>query len=117
MDERLKQALDFSNYNQTLSLKRKFLKEKSSSKLTFGHNGGIFKIDRSLIVFIQMLVNQGRIENIPVLDSNDNPVLIKDLKTFFDEILDRYFSVVYEYHEEYEKIKKSRSVEKLVDYE
>jgi len=32
-------------------------------------------------------------------------------------MLDRYFSSMYEYHSEYEQIKKSRSIEKMVDYE
>jgi hypothetical protein len=34
---------------------------------------------------------------------------------FRDEIFDRYFSASFEYMSEYEKIKKSRTVEKLVD--
>ena len=41
--------------------------------------------------------------------------MIKDMPTFRDEIFDRYFSATLEYYNEYEKIKKSRSVEKLVD--
>jgi hypothetical protein len=117
MDERLKKALDFSNYQQTLNIQKKILKEKIDAKLTYGYNGGIFKIDRSLITFVQMLLDQGRKDNVPMLDLNENPILIEDLENFKDEILDRYFSSVYEYYESYEKIKKSRSVEKLVDYE
>jgi hypothetical protein len=115
MDSRLEAVLSFSNYNKTLNLKRKILKEKTDAKLTFGYNGGIFKIDRSLITFVQMLIDQDRIQNIPLLDSNSNPILIADLVEFKDNILDLYFEITYEYYQEYEKIKKSRSVEKLVD--
>lgn len=115
MDERLQKALDFSNYRQTLSIQRKTLKEKINAKLTYGCNGGIFKIDRSLITFVQMLIDQGRTENVPLIDVNENPILIVDLNGFRDEILDRYFTATYEYHEEYQKIKSSRSVEKLLD--
>lgn len=114
MDDRLKKALDFSNYQLTLSIKKKTLNEKMNAKLTFGYEGGIFFIDRSLIVFVQMLIDKNRIENIPLLDINNNPVIIKDLQVFQQEIFDRYFSVVYEYHEAYEEIKKARSIEKLV---
>jgi hypothetical protein len=39
----------------------------------------------------------------------------KLLNAFKDEILDRYFSATYEYLEEYQKIKSSRTVEKLLD--
>lgn len=115
MDERIKQALDFSNYRQTLSIQRKTLKEKMESKLLFGFNGGIFKINRELICFVQLLLDQGRKTGIPLMDVNDVPILVDDLEKFKDEIFDRYFSVTFEYLESYDKIKKSRSVEKLID--
>lgn len=115
MDERLSKALDFAKYKQSLTLQRKNLKEKIDGQLTYGYNGGIFKIDRSLITFVQLLIDRNRKENVPLLDSNDNPVLINDLVSFRDEILDRYMTSVYEYSEQYENIKKSRSVEKLLD--
>jgi len=114
MDDRLKAALDFSNYRQTLAIQRKTLRERIEGKLTYGNSGGIFKIDRTLLVFVQMLIDQGRTENVPLIDQNENPILILDLQEFQDEILDRYFSATYEYHEEYEKIKSSRTVEKLL---
>lgn len=117
MDERLKQALDFANYRQTLAIQRKSLKEKMQAKLTYGYNGGIFKIDQTLISFVNFLCYEGRTEGVVLLDLNENPILIDDLEKFKIEILDRYFSVIFEYQEEYDKIKKSRSVEKLVDYE
>jgi hypothetical protein len=115
MDETLKAALDFSNFNQTLNTQRRLIKEKLESRLIYGHGGGIFKIDRSLIVFVQMLIDQGRIENVPIVDINDNPVMVPDLEKFRDEIFDRYFSATTDYLNEFNKIKKSRSVEKLVD--
>jgi hypothetical protein len=64
-----------------------------------------------------MLIDQGRTENVPILDINNNPILISNLETFKDEIFDRYFSVTLEYYEEYKSLKKKRSVEKLIDYE
>lgn len=115
MDDRLSKALEFANYRQTLAIQRKTLKEKVSGRLTYGHASGIFKIDRALITFVQMLIDQGRVENIPLIDSNDNPILIQNLEEFKDEILDRYFTATFEYFEEYQKIKSSRSVEKLLD--
>ena len=115
MDDRLSKALEFANYRQTLAIQRKTLKEKIDAKLTYGHAGGIFKIDRSLLVFVQMLIDQGRTENVPMIDHNENPVLIQDLEIFRSEILDRYFTATYEYLEEYQKIKISRTAEKLLD--
>jgi hypothetical protein len=115
MDAQLKQALDFANYRQTFSIQQRTLKEKIEAKLTYGHNGGIFKIDRILIVFVQMLIDQGRTQGVPLLDANDNPIMINDLLAFKDEIVDRYFTSTLEYYEQQESLKKSRSVEKLLD--
>ena len=115
MDNQLQKALEFSNFRQTLSIQRKLLKEKLEAKLTFGHSGGIFLIDRSLIAFVQLCIDQGRTSGIPLVDNNNNPILIDDLIKFRDEIFDRYFSASFEYMSEYDTIKKSRTVEKLVD--
>lgn len=115
MQEEYKKALDFSNYRQTFSVQRKALKEKIDAKLTYGVNGGIFKIDRNLINFVEMLINKGRLENVVILDANENPILIESLESFRDEIFDRYFTATNEYYEQYLDLKKSRSVEKLLE--
>lgn len=115
MDDRLKKALDFSNYQYSLSVKRKTLKEKFEARLTLGRNGGIFKINRELLCFVQLLLDNGKSSDVPLIDDNGNPVLIDDLASFKQEIFDRYFSVSNEYFDEYRKIKKSRTIEKLVD--
>jgi hypothetical protein len=115
MQEQLKKALEFSQYKQTLSVQRKVLKEKIEAKLTVGQSGGIFKIDRTLITFVQMLIDQERTHGVILLDQNENPILIDDLEKFRDEILDRYFTSTNEYFEQYQTLKKSRSVEKLLE--
>jgi hypothetical protein len=115
MDEQFKKALEFSNYRHTFSIQRRTLKEKIESKLVYGFNGGIFKINRDLISFVQILIDQGRINGIPLIDMNENPVMIDDLTEFRDEIVDRYFTTTLEYYEQYEALKKNRSVEKLLD--
>jgi len=115
MNEMLKKALEFSNFKQSLSIQRKVLKEKLNARLTFGYEGGLFKIDQTLICFINFLINEGRTVNVVVVDINENPILIKDLNIFKSEILDRYFTAVNESYIEYGKIKKSRTVDALVD--
>jgi hypothetical protein len=115
MQETFKNALEFANYRQTLEVSRKRLKEKMDAKLTYGHNGGIFKIDRSLLNFVEMLIYKDRSENVVLLDINNNPVLVENLVDFREEVFDRYFEVTNEYHEQYQQLKKSRSVEKLIE--
>lgn len=115
MDDRLKKALDFSNYQNTLSNQRRILKEKLNSSLVYGFNGGIFKVDRELINFVNYLISMNRKLNVPLIDSNQNPIMVEDLESFLNQITDIYFVSVFDYYSEYEKIKKSRSVEKLID--
>lgn len=115
MDPRLEKALSFSNYQKTVTITKKSLKEKIDAALTYGFNGGIFKIDRVLISFVQTMIDHGRTENIILIDNNENPILIEDLISFKDTILDRYFTSTLEYYKEYERMKKSRSVEKLIE--
>lgn len=115
MQEQLKKALEFSNYKHTFSIQRKILKEKIEAKLTYGINGGIFKIDRQLLTFVQMILNEGRSTGIVLLDINENPILIDKLEDFKTEIFDRYFTATNEYFENYQNLKKSRSVEKLLE--
>jgi hypothetical protein len=62
-----------------------------------------------------MLLNKQRTTGVVLLDQNENPVLIDNLENFLNEILDRYFTATNEYFEQYQELKKSRSVEKLVD--
>jgi hypothetical protein len=114
MDQQLKQALDFANYQQTFSIQKKVLKEKIAAKLTYGFNGGLFRIDRTLLTFVDMLCTKGRTSGVVLLDANENPVLVDDLEVFREELFQRYFEVTNEYFDQYQKIKKSRSVEKLI---
>lgn len=115
MHEQLKKALEFANYQQTFSIQRRMLKEKIEAKLTYGYSGGFFHIDRNLLTFVEVLCNKGRTTGVVILDSNENPILIDDLEVFKDEIFSRYFEATYEYFESYQSLKKSRSVEKLLE--
>lgn len=115
MQEQLQKALEFANYKQTFSIQRKILKEKMQAKLTYGFNGGLFHIDRNLITFVNLLCEKGRTQGVVLLDENENPILVEDLEAFKEEIFSRYFEVTNEYLEQYQKLKKSRSVEKLLE--
>lgn len=115
MDSRLKSALEFSDYRQTLNQQRQQIKDKLVSDITFGHNGGMFKATMELIVFLELLMSKDRIKNIPILDMNNNPVMIDNVEEFKDDVFDRYLTAINVYYFEYEKLIKSRSVKKLLD--
>ena len=115
MQEEFEKALDFANYRQIFSIQRKTLKEKIDAKLTYGFNGGIFKINRDLLNFVELLIQKNRVQDVVILDCNENPILINDLVLFSEEIFDRYFTATNEYFEQYQKLKKARSVESLLE--
>lgn len=117
MDERLEKALKFSNYMITLNNQKRLLQEKYYEDLMHFEQGSQFTVSRELITFVGMLIERGNDTNIVLTDDNNIPVQIEDLNEFYDDILDTYFTASNGYYTEYEKIKKNRSVEKLVDYE
>jgi hypothetical protein len=117
MDERLKKALDFSNYMVTLNNQKRVLKERYREQTVYYHLGGQFTVTKDLITFVNMLVDRGNIEDIVLVDDNETPIMIGDLEEFLSELMDTYFTAANEYHAEYEKLRKNRSVEKLIEHE
>tara|TARA_B110000503_G_scaffold129783_1_gene202380 strand:- start:12447 stop:12800 length:354 start_codon:yes stop_codon:yes gene_type:complete len=117
MDERLEKALNFSNYMVTLNNQKRVLKEKFREQTIYYFLGAQFTVTKELITFVSMLVEQGNDEDIVLVDDNDTPIMVKDLTEFQSEILNTYFTAANEYHAEFEKLRKNRSVEKLVDHE
>lgn len=117
MDERLSKALEFSNYMVTLNNQKRVLKEKFREQTVYYHLGGQFTVTKDLITFVNMLVERGNTEDIVLVDDNETPIMVKDLEEFLSELMDTYFTAANEYHAEYEKLRKNRSVEKLIEHE
>jgi len=116
MDEKLKKALEFSNYRQTLNNQLRQLKVRTQTQLIFAKNGGSFTISRELICFFNYIVSK-KLKEITVLDDNEIPIQIENPEEFLDEITIRYFEVTNDYFTDYQQIKKSRSVKLIVDLE
>lgn len=116
MDERLEKALEFSNYMITLSNQKNLLKEKFYEEIVLYTQGAQFTVTKDLINFVNFLLER-EIKEFVIIDDNDLPIKITNLEEFLDNLLDTYFSAANEYFNEYEELKKQRSVEKLVNYE
>lgn len=116
MDDRLKQALHFSNYMQTLNNQKRILKEKFKNDTTYYFNGGQFKLSRELIVYVTHLCNNN-VESKVLIDENNTPINVSPLSNFLEVITDKYDTAVTTYYTEYETLRKNRSVEKLVEHE
>ena len=112
--ERLEKALDFSNTMQTFNLNKNNLKVKTQNLLSYSTNGGTFNIDQSLIGFMYMIVSSGKKEVI-VMDKNDIPIKIENTEKFLEDISSLYFEAINEYYNDYQKLKSSRKIEKVLE--
>ena len=112
--QRLEKALDFSNTMKTFNLNKNNLKVKTQNLLSYSTSGGSFTVDQSLISFMNFVVSSGKTE-ISLLDKNDIPIHIDDTEKFLDEVSSLYFEVVNDYYNEYQKLRSSRKIEKVLE--
>jgi len=113
MDDKLKEALEFSNFRLTLNNQKQNLKQRMHTMLTIGFNGNMFTAKLELINFVKQLLDLG-VKQYIFLDDNENPVLINDLLEFHSRLLSVYTEALNEYYVENEKLKKLRDTKKLV---
>ena len=112
--ERLAKALDFSNTMQTFNLAKNNLKVKTQNLLSYSTNGGTFRVSQELIGFMQFVVQNNKSETI-ILDKNDIPIQISDTEKFLEEISSLYFESVNDYYNDYQKLRSSRKIEKVLE--
>lgn len=113
MDERLEKAFQTANYMTALSNQRTVILEEFQQSLIYYFQGSSFTIDKSLITFISTLLAHSTTSAV-ILDDNNIPVEIPNLKEFLDEILSTYFSATNEYLVKYNQIKTKRRVDDLM---
>jgi hypothetical protein len=114
MDERLEKAVEFSNYMVTLDNQKRILKEQYYESLIYYFNKGQFTISQELISFLQSLNSMNQTEAI-LIDDNELPIHIEDLKLFIIEVTHKFFAAGNKYLNEYNKLAESRSVKGLIN--
>jgi len=117
MDERLEKALEFANFMVTLNNQKRSLKEKYRNDCVYYQNGGTFTITKELITFVKTLVDLNHITDIVVIDDNELPIRVSDLKKFLEDIINQYFIASNSYYNNYQSLKKNRSVDALINHE
>lgn len=115
MDEKLTKAFDIANLMAVLNIQKQILKEEFYQNLIHYHNGGVFTLTKELITFVKTLVDLNNLTDIVLIDDTDTPVAIADLEEFLNTILSVYTAAVNEYHTKFANLKKSRTVEKLIN--
>jgi len=113
MDERLEKALGVANYMTTLSNQKKVLAEKYHSDLIYCVNGGQFTASNERIAFCNALVQHNQVEAV-LIDDNQTPVLINDIKEFTENLIDTYAQASNKLYAEHAKLKLKRTVEDLI---
>lgn len=114
MDERLEKAFQTANYMASLSNLRRVALEEYKQNLIYYSQGSSFTVTRELIVFVHTLTELGNTESI-ILDDNNIPLNVVNLKEFLDNILNVYGSATNKYLAKYGEIKSKRRVEGLIE--
>lgn len=115
MDERLQKALEFSNYSVTIANQKKSIKNRVNQILIVHKNGGVFKADQETIAFVKTLNDLGH-RSAVLIDTKENPVQIPNTEAFLEELVSAYTSATTEYDIEFNKLKKARNLNKLMDW-
>ena len=114
MDERIEKAFQTANFMATLSNLRKTALEEYQQSLVYYFQGSSFTVTRELIVFVHTLTELGYEESI-ILDDNNIPLNVKNLKEFLDNLREVYTFATNTYLSKYGSIKIKRKVEDLVN--
>jgi hypothetical protein len=115
MDEKIEKAFEVVNYMATLSNQRRLLAEEIDQKLIYYINGSTFKITPTLINFAKLMIDLKRTSDAVFIDDNNNPVVVEDVKKFFDSITKQYFEVTKTYSTRFLAIKSKRKINDLIE--
>jgi hypothetical protein len=115
MDEKIEKAFEVVNYMATLSNQRRLLAEEIDQKLIYYINGSTFKITPTLINFAKLMIDLKRTSDAVFIDDNNNPVVVEDVKKFFDSITKQYFEVTETYSTRFLAIKSKRKISDLIE--
>ena len=116
MDERLEKALDFSNFRMILATRQENLKLLMNNKSVLSYEGGLFKVDKELISFVETLLISNEKDFI-FIDINDIPIKISDLGDFRENLVAQYKKALEQYYQSYQKLSEARSIRKVIDWD
>jgi hypothetical protein len=114
MDVMLEKAVKVANFMATLTNQRKLAFEEFKQSTIYYNNGASFTITPSFISYINTLVSRG-LESAVVIDDNNVPAAVDNLKEFLDKIVIIYFEAANKYASKYNELKTKRKVEDLIN--
>jgi Tfp pilus assembly PilM family ATPase len=114
MDQRLKEALEYSNYRLSLATHKKNIRLRAEAIQLVSESGGMFRANEQLILWLDYLAKTGASQYV-LVDINDQPVMIQNIPALRDRLHDAYTKSMNLMHAENEKIKRARDVAKVVN--
>lgn len=115
MDSRISNALKFSEYRVSLNNQIEQIKFKLNSDLKISRYGGTFTATTDTMGFLKYQLDKG-VENVILVDANGTPVEISDITDFLETMESTYKSATHRAYTAYERLRKARRVESIVDY-
>jgi len=115
MDERIEKAFAVANYMATLSNQRRIILEEYNQKLVYYINGASFNITPELINFTKTVLDLEYTEDVAFVDANKFPVIINDVRKFFEDIVSIFFESTNSYAAKFAEIKSKRKIADIVD--
>lgn len=114
MDDKLSKALEFGNIMLTHQTQKNNLKEKFYSNIDLYYNGSKFLATQELISFCTSLLYLDQTTTI-LIDVNDLPCRIDNLKEFTQQLVDRYTTASNKFLNDYNDIKIKKSIMDIID--
>lgn len=114
MDERLEKALNIANAMVTFNNQKELLKQEYKDSCLYHENGYRFTVSRELLNFLFNLIQKEILEDVVIMDDFENPYMIANVTDFHNNIFNMYTEASNKYYHEYVKLKKNRSIEKII---
>jgi hypothetical protein len=86
---------------------------KFNQEVIHAHNGGLFKIDPTFLVYLDMLVSKQMFTCV-ILDTQNMPIQITDCTTFYETCFNIYNNACNSLHYTLQQLKTARTVTQLV---
>jgi len=105
---------NFEDLMGVASFQAAFLNQREQMRVDFKvrlmhyFNGGRFDIDPALISYVRLLIDEGD-TNAIIIDTNENPIFIADLKGFYEDIREKYRVNLQRFYTRYKKLMAAKS--------
>jgi hypothetical protein len=114
MDNKLEAALDYANFSLTLEKQKLAAKRHFKKSIILTYESGTFTVSVELLSYCVTMMNEPLYEQYIIIDDNDIPIEIQDIKDFYTKARRLYYKYCKEYLNEYKRLVNKKDVKGLV---